>query len=184
MVNNGTRSGNYGLAVGYKEEFTLPEWVMIPISIVNIRIWEGNSLAFVIGFPLLIVVFGLVYLFRVKKKPVPITVETLAGSAGGLLYIAGSLFMLIQTLMALGKTGFEASFGVTAIFIVIPLILGCLILRYYLLPQKKSGKYRWLKLLILGLVFWAGYVIAPVFVVCGELSALFDAKNWEKKASL
>ncbi|RBQ25590.1 MAG: hypothetical protein ALMCE001_01350 [Methanocorpusculum sp. MCE] len=187
MVNSGTGPGSYGLAVGYKEEFTLPEWVMIPISIADIRIWEGNSPAFVIGFPLLIVMFGLVYLFRVKKEPVTITLETVAGSAGGLLYIAGSVFMLIQALMALGKTGFEASFGVTAVFILIPLILGCLVLRYYVKPRKKPVGYLWLKLLILGLlgfVFWAGYVIGPVFVLCAGLAALFDAKNRERKASL
>lgn len=187
MVNNGTGPGNYGLAIGYREEFTPLEWVMIPLSIANIRIWEGNSPAFVIGFPLLIVIFGLVYLFRAKKEPAPITSETLAGSSGGLLYIAGSLFMLIQALMALGKTGFEASFWVTAIFILIPLILGCLVLSYYLRPQKKPGKYRWLKLLILGilgLVFWAGYVIGPVLVICAGLAALFDAKSREKKESL
>ncbi|ABN07850.1 hypothetical protein Mlab_1689 [Methanocorpusculum labreanum Z] len=115
-----------------------------------------------------------------------ITSETLAGSAGGLLYIAGSLFMLIQALMALGKTGFEASFGVTAVFILIPLVLGCLVLRYYLRPEKKPRKYRWLKLLILGilgLVFWAGYVIGPILVLCAGLAALF-AKNREKRASL
>ncbi|ABN07849.1 hypothetical protein Mlab_1688 [Methanocorpusculum labreanum Z] len=68
MVNNGTGAGNYGLALGYREEFSVSEWVMIPLSIANIRIWEGNSPAFVIGFPLLIVMFGLVYLFRAKKS--------------------------------------------------------------------------------------------------------------------
>jgi len=187
MVNNGTGAGSYGLALGYREEFSVPEWIMIPLSIASIRVWEGNSPVFVIGFPLLIVMFGFVYLFRAKKEPVKITTETLAGSAGGLLYIAGSLFMLIQALLALGKTGFEASFGVTAIFILIPLILECLVLRYYLRPQKKPEKYRWLKLLILGilgLVFWAGYVIGPILVVCAGIAALLDAKNREKRASL
>jgi len=186
MVNNGTGAGNYGLALGYREEFSLPEWVMIPISIANIRIWEGNSQAFVIGFPLLIVVFGLVYLFRVKKEPVPINPETLAGSAGGLLYIAGSAFMLIQAMLALSRTGFEASFAVTAVFILIPFVLGCLVLRYYVRPGKKPVRYRWLKLLILGilgLVVWAGYVVGPILVICAGLKALFDAKSREKRNS-
>ncbi len=187
MVNNGTEAGNYGLALDYREEFSLPEWVMIPLSIANIRIWEGNRQAFVIGFPLLIVVFGLVYFFRVKKEPVPINPETLAGFAGGLLYIAGSAFMLIQAMLALSKTGFEVSFGVTAVFILISFVLGCLVLRYYVRPGKKPVRYRWLKLLILGilgLVVWAGYVIGPVFVICVGLKALFNAKSREKRNSL
>jgi len=180
MVNNGTGPGSYGLAVGYKEEFSLSEWVMIPISIANIRIWEGNSQAFVIGFPLLIVVFGLVYLFRVKKEPVPINLEMLAGSAGGLLYIAGSAFMLIQALMALMKTGFEASFGVTVIFILIPLILGALILRYMIKPARHQA----IKLLVLGalgLVVWAGYVVGPVLVILAGLMILFEKKGRAKQ---
>lgn len=89
-----------------------------------------------------------------------------------------------QAMLALGKTGFEASFSVTAVFILIPSVLGCLVLRYYVRPRKKPVRYRWLKLLILGilgLVVWAGYVIGPILVICAGLKALFDAKSREKE---
>jgi len=180
MVNSGTGAGSYGLAVGYKEEFTLPEWVMIPISIAGIRIWEGNSPAFVIGFPLLIVIFGLLYLMRFKKEPVRMNPETILGASGGLLYLAGSAFMLIQALMALYKTGFEATFGVTAVFILIPLILGALILRFMVKPAKHQA----IKLLVLGtvgLVVWAGYVIGSILVILSGVMILFEKKGRAKQ---
>jgi hypothetical protein len=180
MVNNGTGPGNYGLAVGYKEEFTLSEWVLIPLSIANVRIWEGSSPAFVVGFPLFIVWIGLLYLFRFKREPVQINPKTVPGVSGGLLYIAGSVFMLIQGGIALYKTGFQASFGVTAIFILIPLILGFLILRYMVKPIRYQG----IKLLLLGalgLVVWAGYVAGPVLVILSGMMILFKRRGRAKQ---
>ncbi len=180
MVNNGTGPGNYGLAVGYLEEFSVSEWGLIPLSIANVRIWEGNSPAFVIGFPLLVVIFGFLYLFRFKKEPVQVKPKTVMGVAGGLAYIAGSVFMLIQALMALYKTGFEASFGVTAIFILIPLILGSLILRYIVKPAKYQG----VKLLVLGalgLFVWAEYVIGLILVIFSGLTIFIERMSRAKQ---
>lgn len=173
MVNKGTNAGNYGLALGFREEFTLAEWIMIPLSIGNVRVWEGSSQAFVVGFPVFIVLFGMVYLFRFKKEPLPLHPETIAGSAGGLLYLAGSGFMLIQALMALMKTGFAVSFLVTAIFILIPLVVGVLILRYMMRPVKYRGG-KLILLGVLGMVVWGGYVVGPVLVICAGLKLLVD----------
>lgn len=173
MVNKGTNAGNYGLALGFREEFTLAEWIMIPLSIGNVRVWEGSSQAFVVGFPVFIVLFGMVYLFRFRKEPLPLHPETLAGSAGGLLYLAGSGFMLIQALMALMKTGFAVSFLVTAIFILIPLVMGVLILRYMMRPVKYRGG-KLILLGVLGVVVWGGYVVGPVLVICAGLKLLVD----------
>ena len=173
MVNKGTNAGNYGLALGFREEFTLAEWIMIPLSIGNVRVWEGSSQAFVVGFPVFIVLFGMVYLFRFKKEPLPLHPETLAGSAGGLLYLAGSGFMLVQALMALMKTGFAGSFLVTAIFILIPLVMGVLILRYMMRPVKYRGA-KLILLGVLGMVVWGGYVVGPVLVICAGLKLLVD----------
>lgn len=173
MVNKGTNAGNYGLALGFREEFTLAEWIMIPLSIGNVRVWEGSSQAFVVGFPVFIVLFGMVYLFRFKKEPLPLHPETIAGSAGGLLYLAGSGFMLVQALMALMKTGFAVSFLVTAIFILIPLVMGVLILRYMMRPVKYRGG-KLILLGVLGMVVWGGYVVGPVLVICAGLKLLVD----------
>lgn len=176
MFNKGTGSGNYGLAIGYREEFLISEWVLIPVSIANIRIWEGNSPAFVFGFPIFIVFPGLLYLFRIKKETVPIKPETLTGITGALLYIAGSVFMLIQAVIALFKTGFQASFGATAIFILIPLILGLLILKYYLKPEQNPVKKEGIKLIffgIIGLIVWSGYIIGPFLAIISGLMILY-----------
>ena len=173
MVNKGTNAGNYGLALGFREEFTLAEWIMIPLSIGNVRVWEGSSQAFVVGFPVFIVLFGMVYLFRFKKEPLPLHPETIAGSAGGLLYLAGSGFMLVQALMALMKTGFAVSFLVTAIFILIPLVVGVLILRYMMRPVKYRGG-KLILIGVLGVVVWGGYVVGPVLVICAGLKLLVD----------
>jgi hypothetical protein len=134
----------------------------------------------VVGFPLFIVWIGLLYFFRFKREPVQINPETVSGVSGGLLYVAGSGFMLIQACIALVKTGFQASFGVTAIFILIPLIFGFLILRYMVKPVRYQG----IKLLLLGalgLVVWAGYVAGPVLVIFSGLLILFKRRGRAKQ---
>ena len=184
MVNKGTGPGSYAVAIGYREEFSVSEWVLIPISIANVRIWEGNSPVFVCGFPILIVLFGLLYLFRLKKEPVIVKTETLTGVTGALLYFAGSLFMLIQASIALFKTGFQASSGVTAVFILIPLVLGFLIMRYFLKPRGDPVKYQGMKLIVLGaigLVFWSGYIIGPVLVIISGVKFLFNKRGRAKQ---
>jgi len=47
------RRGKYGIAIGYKEEFTLSEWLLIPIDVINIHQWEGQSLILIL-MPLLL----------------------------------------------------------------------------------------------------------------------------------
>jgi predicted Zn-dependent peptidase len=42
----GPEGGNYSLAPGYVEEFTVAEWLQIPWSVISIHRWEGQSLAF------------------------------------------------------------------------------------------------------------------------------------------
>ncbi|HJJ30221.1 MAG TPA: hypothetical protein VJ857_00060 [Methanocorpusculum sp.] len=187
MVNKGSGPGNYGVAIGYLEEFSISEWGLIPFSTANVHLWEGSGQMFVWGLPLFILLLGLLYLFRLKKEPVRIKLETVTGVTGGVLYLAGAASMLAQALFALSKTGFQPTFAVTAIFIAIPLILGIMILRYYIRPDPKPVKYQGIKLVILGmvgLVFWAGYIIGPVLVIVSGVKFLIDTRSKTKKDSI
>ncbi len=50
IVNEGTGPGNYRHSLGFREEFTPAEWILISLSTGNVRVWEGSSKAFVVGF--------------------------------------------------------------------------------------------------------------------------------------
>ena len=36
--------GNYGLAIGYRETYTIQDWILIPYSLISIYQWQGQSL--------------------------------------------------------------------------------------------------------------------------------------------
>ena len=44
VVSSEQGEGNYGIVVGYKETFTLKEWISVPLNQIKIYRWEGQSL--------------------------------------------------------------------------------------------------------------------------------------------
>jgi hypothetical protein len=58
--------GKYGLAVGYKEEFSLLEWLKIPFDVTLVHLWEGQSLLLIL-LPLIIIIYiGLSFCYYSK----------------------------------------------------------------------------------------------------------------------
>jgi hypothetical protein len=53
----GPEAGEYSLAPGFLEQFTLSEWLLIPFSVISIYLWEGQSLSLIFA-PFLIIVLG------------------------------------------------------------------------------------------------------------------------------
>ena len=51
VVSSTQGKGNYGIVIGYKETFTLKEWISVPLNQIKIYLWEGQSL-FLIFTPL------------------------------------------------------------------------------------------------------------------------------------
>ena len=43
------KGGNYGLAIGDRETYTIDEWILIPFNLMNIYQWEGQSLALILA---------------------------------------------------------------------------------------------------------------------------------------
>ena len=64
----------YSIAVGYLEEFSVSEWILVPVSVINTHIWEGQSLIAILAPFLTIMILGLILIARREqtnqiKKP-------------------------------------------------------------------------------------------------------------------
>lgn len=161
--------GKYGLAIGYKEEYTLYEWVMIPFDVISIHEWEGQSLIGILA-PLFLSL-GLGFFVFVWIGFIKLNLFSIVGSTAGLLY-AGSGFMIFtQMVIAFAGAPLSSTFVLTAIFIALPLILGYLLLRKIVrLKGKLSIKDRvvFIVLGVGGVFIWSGLIIGPVLaILCG-----------------
>jgi len=162
----------YSIAVGYLEEFSVSEWVLVPISVIKTHLWEGQSIIAILAPFLAIMILGLILIARREqppqiKKPLSFWLATIAG----LCYLGAASIVLVQMFRVLMVTGFSAGVSVTIIFAVIPIILGIWALRAARSPSPLTKKDRLSLGIIgvLGLVFWAGLIIGPVIAIIAAL---------------
>jgi len=162
----------YSVAVGYLEEFSLQEWVLVPINLINTHLWEGQSIIAILTPFLAIFILGLILIARRErdnkiKKPRSFWLATIAG----LCYLGGASIVLVQMVRVLRVTGPSAGVIITLIFALIPILLGIWALRIARSPSPQSKKDRVSLGIIglLGLLFWAGLIIGPVIAIIAAL---------------
>ena len=162
----------YSIAVGYLEEFSLFEWVIVPINLINTHLWEGQSIIAILTPFLAIFILGLILIARRErdnkiKKPLSFWLATIAG----LCYLGGASIVLVQMVRVLRVTGPSAGVIITLIFALIPILLGIWALRIARSPSPQSKKDRVsLKIIgLLGLLFWAGLIFGPVIAFIAAL---------------
>lgn len=158
----------YSIAVGYVEEFTPSEWVLVPINVISTHIWEGQSILGILAPFLGVVILGFVVLSRrEKRKGSHLTYSCWLANIAGLCYLGGAVITLVQMVRALVVTGPSSSVALTLVFAIIPMVLGIWALRVGRSSSIRTIQNRGSLVLIgiLGLVFWAGLVIGPVLAV-------------------
>jgi hypothetical protein len=161
-----SQGGHYGLAIGYKEQFELDEFIRIPIDVIGIHQWEGQSLLFIFAPLILTLVIGLAIL--VLKRP--FTLRTLFSGIGvfaGLLYLGSGFMTLTQTILALTTANPDLGVVLTAIFILIPILLALAIFQLTIHQKQITVRTRvFMAILgVLGLFAWAGLLIGPALVL-------------------
>ena len=163
---------SYSFVAGYKEEFTPVEWLSVPISLLNIYLWEGQSPWFIAAPCIIVVLAGLAILYwRQEKAGAARTPPRWLSSMAGLLYLGTAAVTLNQMIWALAYTGFSSSALVTVFFILVPVVLGLLALWIGRPGITFSIRDRAILFLvgILGLAFWAGIYIGPVLALTAGL---------------
>jgi hypothetical protein len=160
----------YSIAVGYLEEFSLEEWVLVPINLINTHLWEGQSIIAILTPFLAIFILGLILIARRDnkiKKPLSFWLATIAG----LCYLGGASIVLVQMVRVIRVTGPSAGVIITLIFTMIPILLGIWALRIARSPSPQSKKDQLSLGIIglLGLLFWAGLIIGPVVAFIAAL---------------
>ncbi|MGC9445069.1 MAG: hypothetical protein ACP5E9_09130 [Candidatus Methanospirareceae archaeon] len=169
--------GRYGLAVGYREEFSLVEWIRVPLDVIGVHRWEGQSLAVIIAPLFAVVILGFALLFWQRRTLRP---HGWLGYLAGLLYIGSGGITLTQMGIALSLVPITAAVVVTLFFALIPILVGILLLRLALrvrAPVAAKERVAIALFGVIGFIIWAGLVIGPILALLTSILPDGSTKN-------
>jgi len=159
--------GRYILATGYLEQFSIAEWVLIPVQVLSVRVWQGQPLPLVLLPVIGAVAVGAIW-FRKRTDGIRLWPGAWLLAVAGFSYIGSAILILAETILAGLETGPEGSMMVTVFFAALPLVIGGLMVRNAgRLIGPPSWRERGVILLygILGFAVWAGLIIGPVLAI-------------------
>jgi len=165
----------FGLVVGFREAFTPTEFLLVPVAVLGIHQWEGQSLAFILAPMTLTLIVGS-GLLAIGLRSKTIALEGLFGwlaIGAGLLYLGTGLMLLLQTAVALETTGLDPAAVLPFLYVLIAAILGTFAIRTGLARNGRaslSGGVLMGVIGLLGLFTWSGLLLGPVLaLVAGVL---------------
>lgn len=165
--------GKYGLAIGAEERYGLIEWIRVPIDVVQVHRWEGQSWLTIFA-PLIIVLIGGLFLlyWKVIKEDLIDNYRGWLAITAGLLYIGTGGMTIMQMIIASMKANPGASIILTIIFSVLPILLGIAIIQKGVKMEEIISRNDRITLLIygaLGFFVWAGLIVGPILTILDSI---------------
>lgn len=168
-VYEGDMGGHYGLAVGDVETYGIDEWILIPLSLLGVYQWEGQSLALVLAPMIVTVAVGAVLVgWQLKKMGTLGHVTIWPGILAGLLFIGSGVIILFQMIYSIMLTEFSSEVVITLVFTLIPIALGLATIVLSLRATEKLSVKNRIFFVILGVValfMWAGLFVGPTLAI-------------------
>jgi len=160
--------GNYGIIIGYRETFTLMEWISIPLSQIRIYRWEGQSLLLIFAPLALTLTFGLLAIFFKRETAAGFNPARISGILAGLFFLGTGVSYIFQMLISLSKSSYSPEVFITLVLILTSLGLGTAAITLSLKNENYgTGSARkrlyFIFLGIAGLLLWAGLFIGSFF---------------------
>ena len=169
-VYDASQGGRYGLAVGYRESFDLDEWILVPLSAIEIHRWEGQSFAFIVSPLIITLTLGIGFL-AYRRLFLFNNMFCLLGVLASLLYLGSGFMVLLQMILALSQVVPGRSAILTLVLGLLPIVLGFAILRITAsqksLTNRKRGFLAFFGLL--GFFTWSGLLIGPLLSIAASL---------------
>jgi hypothetical protein len=176
------QGGHYSLAIGQRESFSIIEWILVPVRLLSIYQWEGQSLI-IISIPF-VLVFTIFFIFLWKSNRIPKTLFEWAGTIAGFLFIGTGFSVIFQMLIAISHTSLVQEVAITLILAFLQIMLGIGAIR---IIMKNTGridirKRAYIAILgIFALFIWAGFLVGPVIAV---LTSLIPTRKKEQLTGL
>ncbi len=168
-VYSDDNGGKYGMALGYRETFTVFKWLKIPLDLIRIHLWEEQPLLLLFGPPVAALAIGLYYLLIMKPmNGFPLVL----GRLSGVLSIASGVMTLTQMVVYLLAAGYTGSAILTLFFVIAQLGLG-----YIKIRGSVNSWITWIVLGLADLAFWAGWIIGSVLALSSGIIQRLDESD-------
>ncbi|MHA2386887.1 MAG: hypothetical protein ACXAEE_11820 [Candidatus Thorarchaeota archaeon] len=158
----------YALAIGFQEEFTFDEWILVALNVITIHLWEGQNILAILSPWLITLILGIIiYSRRNKEQGVENDVLTWVGIISGLLFIGSGLALLYQMVWALLQVTANAQVVITTLFALFPVLIGIGTLRAFKTGWKNDTSSILKLALLSGLAVltWSGLLIGPTLLL-------------------
>lgn len=161
--------GNFAIAIGYEETFSLLEWVTIPFTVITTHLWNHQTPAQIFAPILISLLLGFLLIsWRFPTLRSKDHILTWLGITAGLLFIASGIFLFYQMTMALLLVPMNFQVGITILFGILPLVLGVLTVRSCVSTDWTHRPRQFIILVILSvlaLFLWAGWIVGPILLL-------------------
>jgi hypothetical protein len=150
--------GHYGLAVGYKEEFSFTDRFLTPLRLISVYLWEGQSLGMILIPYLLAGIIAFLFFWRGSRR----TSFRLAGLLAGFLFLATSASVFNQMVFSLTRAPLGPEVYITLAIGIFHALLGVASIR---LARGEAGILQRALLAVLGtlaLLAGSGLIIGPL----------------------
>jgi len=146
------QGGHFGLAIGYREEFTLTERVLIPINMIKVHQWEGQSLGFILApmIGTLIIGFALLMVYRFRRVVSPQTAFGWTAALAGLFFLGSGAIHLTQMIVALINTHLSYEAVITILLFLPSIIFTIIAFRIALKDSQRVGIKKRIVMFIIG----------------------------------
>jgi len=155
--------GHYGLAIGDRESYTIDEWVLLPLNLLSIYGWEGQTLLAIIAPMIATVVIGVVLVaWYLLKQGRARSFFSWVGAIAGLILVGSGANTLLQMIIANSNAFGGIQILITLMFVALPIVLGAIALRFSLGKPEKIGILKRIAFLVIGVV--ALFLLAGLFI--------------------
>lgn len=166
-------AGHYSLALGYLEEFSFTDRLLMPLRLVSVYLWEGQSLRVIITPWIVAALAGIFIVLRSPRR----TPFFSAGTMAGFLYLGTSASVLTQTIFSLTRAPYGPEVGISMALVLIPAILGIAALR---LARGEAGILQRSVMAVIGtigLLAGSGFIIGPLLAIAASVLPSKKALN-------
>ena len=157
-------SGYYGLAVGYKEQFSFSDRITTPLRLISVYLWEGQSLAMILIPYFAAELIGFLAFLRGSRR----TYFCLAGTLAGFFFLATAATIINQMAFSLTRAPFGPEVYITLAIALFNVLLGVAAIR---LARGEAGVLQRALLTVLGtiaLLAGSGLLLGPLLAMAAS----------------
>lgn len=162
---------------GASSFYSLGEWVLIPVRLISIYRWEGQSFAWIFLPIAATLLIGMGLIFRRREKRMAKTPFEWTGVLAGLLFLSTGIMFLFQMVMTLMYTPIVSDIAITIILALLQILLGIAVIRVISSDKGKIDIRDRIRIAIFGILalfLWAGLLIGPILAL---LTSIMPART-------